>query len=440
MSYVPNTPDETKAMLESIGFADFEELFSSVPAEVRLQRGLNVGDGLSEIELAEKMKGIAAKNKVYEHVFRGAGAYKHFIPAMVDSLTSRGEFVTAYTPYQAEMSQGILQGIFEYQTMICTLTGMDVANASVYDGATAAGEACFMVRERNKHKMLVSGAADPQIVETMKTYAEPAGIKIEMLNEKNGSTDLGDLLSKLSPDVAGVFISQPNYFGIIEPAAEIADAVHAAKAKLVMGVNPISLGILKTPADCGADIAVGEGQPLGLPLAFGGPYLGFMACTKENMRKLPGRIVGETVDVHGRRAFVLTLQAREQHIRREKAGSNICSNEAWCALRSAVYMSAMGKAGLWEVARHCYANAHYLQEKLSAIGFLPIYKQQFFHEFVTTCPIEPLVLQKILNSYNILGGLPLGDNRILWCATELNGKQSVDALVHILREALENER
>lgn len=436
MGYVPNTWEERQQMLREIGLCDMDGLYSDVPQQIRLERALNLQQAMSETQLRNHMKEIAAKNKVYRDIYLGAGAYRHYIPAVVDSICSRGEFVTAYTPYQAEMSQGILQSIFEYQTMICELTGMDVSNASVYDGASAAAEACLMVRERKKNKVLVSKAAHPQVIETMCTYAVPAGMELVLIETKEGRTDMEELAAKIDDTVAGVFIASPNYFGLLEEVEIAAQHAHSVRAKLIMGTNPIASALLKTPAAQGADIAVGDGQPLGIPLSFGGPYLGFMACKKEQMRRLPGRIVGQTEDAQGRRAFVLTLQAREQHIRREKAGSNICSNQAWCALRSAVYMAAMGKAGVRDVAKHCYANAHYLKDGLESLGFAAVYHREFFHEFVTECPVSQQKLRQGLEEHSILGGLPLEGGRLLWCATELTGKREIDRLLQVLEEVV----
>ncbi len=434
MEYIPNTPSERKSMLHAIGMEHFEDLYSSVPEKVYLQRPLALGKGMPEMELVKKIHSISEKNKVYPVLFRGAGAYKHFIPAVVDSLSARGEFLTAYTPYQAELSQGILQAIFEYQTMICEITGMDVSNASVYDGATAAGEAAVMLKNKKRNTILVSGAANPQVIETIRTYAIPAGLFVKPIAVTEGATDLQDLADKLDGQTAGVYIAQPNYFGVLENMEEAVRIVHQAGAKLIAGVYPVSLGILKSPGEYGADIAVGDGQPLGIPLSFGGPGFGFMAATGKNMRKLPGRIVGETKDTAGKLAFVLTLQAREQHIRREKASSNICSNQAWCALRSAIYMSAVGKSGFTSVARHCYANAHYLAAQLAKKGFTRVYEKDFFNEFVTKLPIPADVLQNKLDPSGILTGLPIESGKMLWCATELTGKEEIDRLVSAISE------
>ena len=317
-TYVPDTKQEQQEMLREIGFNSFDEMFSHIPEEVKLKDGLDLMPGLSEQAVIGKMEDIAGKNVVFRHIFRGAGAYNHYKPAIVSSVISKEEFVTAYTPYQAEISQGILQSIFEYQTMICELTGMDAANASVYDGAAAAAESVFMCRDRKRTRVLVSETTNPQVVEVMKTYCHGRQATVEMVPARNGSTDSEALKEMLDETAACFYVQQPNYYGIIEDGEALGELVHEKGGKFIMGCNPIALAIVKTPGECGADIAVGEGQPLGMPLAFGGPYLGFMAATREMMRKLPGRIVGETVDTEGKRGFVLTLQAREQHIRREK--------------------------------------------------------------------------------------------------------------------------
>ena len=345
-SYVPSTREERQEMLHTVGVSDYRELYRDVPAEMYLEKGLNLPDGMSELEVRQKMTAMAAKNKVFPTVLRGAGAYDHYIPSIVKYIPAKEEFLTAYTPYQAEMSQGILQTIFEYQTDICELTGMDVSNASVYDGATAAAEAAAMCRDRKRRVTLISGAAHPDVIQTVKTYCYGTGDELRVIPAKDGITDVEAMKGLLTPDVASVYIQQPNFYGQFEDAETIGQLVHENGSVYIMGCNPIALAIMKTPKDCGADIAVGEGQPLGMPLSCGGPYLGFMASTEKYMRKLPGRIVGQTVDSEGNRAFVLSLQAREQHIRREKASSNICSNEALCALTAGVYMAAMGPEGM----------------------------------------------------------------------------------------------
>jgi glycine dehydrogenase subunit 1 len=435
-SYIPNTKAEQLAMLKEIGYDSFDALFAHVPAQARIKE-LDLPAGLSEMETLAKMEELAAKNRVYSAIFRGAGAYNHYIPAIVKNVVSKEAFVTAYTPYQAEISQGILQSIFEYQTMICSLTGMDVSNASVYDGATAAAEAVHMCKERKKTTAYVSGAAAPEVLSAIRTYCFGSNTKLVVVPAKDGRTDLEALkeLFKADPEAACLYIQQPNYFGLIEDCAAAAEIVHACGAKLIMGCNPIAAALLQTPAECGADVAVGEGQPLGMPLSFGGPYLGFMASTSAMMRKLPGRIVGETLDAEGNRAFVLTLQAREQHIRREKASSNVCSNQALCALTASVYMSAMGSEGLQQAACQCTSKAHYLLAQLEKAGLKRKYSGEFFHEFVTVCPDAEKILAK-LDEEGILGGLALNHQEILWCCTEKNTKAQMDRVAEIVKEAL----
>lgn len=436
-SYVPSTAQERQEMLASIGLSSIDELFSHIPDSLKLKGELNLPSGKSELEVCRTMEHIAAQNIVFDSIFRGAGAYDHYIPAIVKSVTGKEEFVTAYTPYQAEISQGVLQSIFEYQTMICELTGMDVSNASVYDGATAAAEAVNMCCERSRNVVFCSAAAHPDTIEVVKTYCWASGHEFVLVPVKDGKTDWNSIVPQLDKKTSAcLYIQSPNFFGQIEDVQQAAEAVHAVGAKLIMGCNPIALGLYKTPAELGADIAVGEGQPLGMPLSFGGPYLGFMATTKAMMRKLPGRIVGETTDVDGKRAFVLTLQAREQHIRREKASSNICSNQALCAMTAAVYLAAVGPEGLKQVANLCYQKAHYLMQQLTAIpGITLRYQGPFFHEFVTDQADANRILLK-LEQEGILGGLPLSDGGILWCATEKNSKEDIDRMVGIIRKEL----
>lgn len=435
-SYVPTTAAEREEMLAAIGVKSLEDLYQAVPQEMLLNGKLNIPGGMSELEVREAVTAMAEKNKVYKTVLRGAGAYRHFIPAVVKSITSREELVTCYTPYQAEISQGVLQGTFEFQTMICELTGMDVSNASVYDGATAAAEAAAMCRDRKRRVTLISGAAHPDVINTVRTYCYGTGDELRVIPVKDGKTDPDALRELLAAgDVSGVCIQQPNFFGQLEDAEALGEIIHAAGALYILSCNPIALGILKTPKECGADIAVGEGQPLGMPLGWGGPYLGFMASTSKHMRKLPGRIVGQTVDSHGERCFVLSLQAREQHIRREKASSNICSNEALCALTAGVYLSAMGPEGLAEAARQSMAKAHYLARGLAAIeGVTLRYSGEFFHEFVTDLPKQDEILAA-LEQADILGGLPL-EGGILWCATEKVPREALDRTIAIVKEVL----
>ena len=433
-SYIPATAEERQAMLAYLGLGSTDDLFAAVPESVRV-RSLDLPEGMSEMEVSRRMCGMADKNVRFRSVFRGAGAYRHYIPAVVKTVTSREEFVTAYTPYQAEISQGVLQSIFEYQTQICELTGMDVSNASVYDGAVAAAEAVLMCLERRRNRVIVAGSADPQTITAIRTYCESRSVPVTVLPVKNGAVEADDLAAALSADAACLYVQSPNYYGVLENMDAIVAAVHDAGARVVMGANPISLGILKTPGEYGADIAVGEGQPLGLPLGFGGPYLGFMACRKDLMRCLPGRIVGETVDHEGRRCFVLTLQAREQHIRREKASSNICSNEALCAMTASVYLAANGPQGLARVAENCAAHAHYLAAELAKIPGFALRHQgrEFFHEFLTDCPVDPDMLCARLAETGILGGLPV-DGGMLWCCTELCLRNDMDELISAIRE------
>ena len=432
--YVPNTKEQRQDMLKAIGLSSMEDLFVDIPQEVRLKGELEIPQGKSELEVKREMEDLAGKNRVFRTIFRGAGAYRHYIPAEVTSIISKENFLTAYTPYQAEVSQGILQSIFEYQTMICDLTGMDASNASVYDGASAAAEGVAMCRERKRAKALISGATSPYVIQTIQTYCHGNGMEMEVIPEKDGKTDWEKLKARLDSGTACVYIQHPNFYGNLEDAKEIGELTHEAGAKFVMGVNPISLGMLKTPAEYGADVAVGEGQPLGLPLAFGGPYIGFMACTDKMMRKLPGRIVGQTKDRNGKTGYVLTLQAREQHIRREKASSNICSNQALCALAVTVYLSSMGNEGLREAALQSASKAHYMSKELETIGYHSENLGTFFHEFVTTSKVSAKETLDALEAHGILGGYPLDEHRILWCCTEVNTKEEMDDVIRILKE------
>ena len=434
-SYIPETREGRADMLDAIGLQSPEDLYAVVPEEVRCGT-LDLPEGLSEMEVVARLEGLASENVRFGTVLRGAGAYRHHIPAIVRTVTSKEEFLTAYTPYQAEISQGVLQSIFEYQTHMCELTGMDVSNASVYDGATAAAEGLLMCLARKRGSIVVAGTANPMVIETVKTYCASRNVPVTVVPAGDGlATDPAALAAALDETVAAVYVQSPNYYGVIEDVDALVETVHAAGAKLVMGFNPISLGLLKTPGEYGADVAVAEGQPLGLPLGFGGPYLGIMCATKDMMRKLPGRIVGETADARGRRAFVLTLQAREQHIRREKASSNICSNEALCAMTASVYLAALGDEGLGRTAQLCYAHAHYLADRLAELGFAPLSGKPFFHEFATSCPIDASEVERALAAQGILSGLPI-DGGMLWCATELNSKAQIDAAIATLKEVL----
>ena len=430
--YIPDTSLQQQKMLKQIGLESVDDLYSVVPENVRLKK-LNIPEGKSELEVAETMKNIAALNRVYDSVFRGAGVYKHYIPSIVKTVTSKEEFLTAYTPYQAEISQGVLQSIFEYQTKICELTGLDVSNASVYDGSVAAAEALFMCLERNKNEVLISETINPETMTVIKTYCESRSVKVNVVKASDYKTDKQELKKLLSESSACLYVQSPNYYGLIEDVQEMCEMIHEAKGKMIMGCNPISLAILKTPGEMDVDIAIGEGQPLGMPIGFGGPYLGFMSCKKDMMRRLPGRIVGQTTDHDGNRAFVLTLQAREQHIRREKASSNICSNEALCAMTASVYLAAMGPEGLRKVALSSMSHAHYLAQELGKIGFELVSKDEFFNEFLTTSKIDPKQLEEKLAEKGILMGLPI-DDKILWATTELNSKDKIDELINTIKE------
>ena len=433
-TFVPNTKAQQQEMLREIGFEKLDDLFAHIPDAVKFKEELDLPSGMSEMEAGKQIRKIAAKNRIYDTVFRGAGAYRHYIPAIVGSVLSNETLQTAYTPYQAEISQGVLQSIFEYQTMICDLTGMDVSNASVYDGGTAAGEAVAMCRGRKSNKALVSACIQPSVMKVIETYCFGNEMELAVIPEKDGKTDVEALKELMTDDTSCVLIQHPNYYGSLEDAEEIGKIAHSVKnCRFIMSVNPITLGTMKTPREYGADFAVGEGQPLGLPLAFGGPYLGFMASVDSMKRSLPGRIVGQTVDHNGKTGYVLTLQAREQHIRREKASSNICSNQALCALAVGVYLSAMGSEGLKNVATQCYSKAHYMAAELSRAGF-EIENEEFFHEFVTCSEKKAEDVIKALDDQGILGGLPLDDNRILWCCTEMNSKADIDRAVAVVKE------
>ena len=434
-SYVPSNQAERQAMLQSLGVSSVKELYDAIPPEVLLNRELNIPEGKAEMAVRDQMEALAAKNVVFPSVFRGAGAYRHYIPSIAKYIPAKEEFLTSYTPYQAEISQGVLQAIFEFQTDMCELMGMPVANASVYDGSTAAAETAAMCRERKRQKTLISATAQPDTIQVVRTYCEAANAELVVVPAKDGRTDKDALRQLLDDTTASFYVQQPNYYGLLEDCEELGQIVHEKGAKYIMGCNPIALGMLKTPGECGADVATAEGQPLGMPLSFGGPYLGIMTCTEKMMRKMPGRIVGQTVDAAGERCFVLTLQAREQHIRREKASSNICSNQALCALTATVYLAAMGPGGLADVASQCYSKAHYAAQQISAIpGFELQYQGEYFHEFVTGCPVCPEKLMAELEKHGILGGLPLEGGQILWCVTERNSKEEIDTLVQILKE------
>lgn len=440
--YIPVTPDEEKEMLNSIGLDSVDQLFSDIPDEIKLKRKLNINDSLSEIEVRKILRNLSNENKSVNSMpcFLGAGAYDHYIPAVVNNIISRSEYYTAYTPYQAEISQGTLQTIFEYQSMICELTGMDASNASMYDGATACAEAAILSCDSTrKKKILVSETVNPETRTVLKTYLKFKNIQLIEIKIKDGITDIDDLNSNIDKDTAGVIVQNPNFFGIIEDLEPVEKITHAGKAVLTVSVDPISLGILKTPGEYGADIAVGEAQSLGNSLSFGGPYIGFMAVNGKLTRKMPGRIVGQTEDKEGKRAFVLTLQAREQHIRRQKASSNICSNEALNALAAAVYLTIMGKQGIRDVAYACAARAHYTYNKLIESGkFTPLFNKPFFKEFAVEGSKDAALINRELLKNDIIGGYDLStqyaslNNALLLCVTEKRSKDEIHKLIDVM--------
>ena len=435
--YFPQTDGDIRQMLDRIGVKSLDDLYSDVPDGFLYKGEYDLPDAMSEQQVRDFFEGMAARNP-HLTVFAGAGAYDHYTPAVIPYITQRSEFLTAYTPYQCEISQGTLRYIFEYQSMICTLTGMDVSNASMYDGPTAAAEAMRMAVScaKKKNTVLLSDTLFPHVRNVVGTYARYYGVKIETIDQKDGQTSLESLKALMEGgDVAGVIVPSVNRFGIVEDLTGFGETVHAAKALLVQYCDPSALAVVKTPAGWGADIAVGDGQPLGIPLCYGGPYVGFMACRKDYMRKLPGRIVGETRDAAGRRSFVLTLQAREQHIRREKATSNICSNESLMALWVTVYLSLMGPQGMRKVNEESYKGAHYLYDALLATGkFQKVFDAPFLKEFV----LKPLVpveqLQRKLYDAGIFGALETEDGFVSFCVTEKRTRAEIDRLVGIIKE------
>lgn len=433
--YFPHTEADIKGMLEHIGIKSIDELYAEVPEQVRLKKDYDLPEAKSELEIRQFFAGLAAKNKQLT-CFAGAGAYDHYTPAAVPQIVSRSEYLTSYTPYQAEISQGTLHYIFEYQSMMAELTSMDISNASMYDGSTATAEAVLMAvaSAKKARKVLVSETVDPKILAVIRTYAHFHGVDIEMVKATDGATDKADLDSKLADGgVAGVLVQQPNYFGVVEDYTGFADATHAAKALFIMNSVAADLAVLRTPGEWGADIAVGDGQSLGLPMSFGGPYVGYMCCREKLMRKMPGRIVGMTKDSRGQRAFVLTLQAREQHIRREKATSNICSNESLMALFVTIYMSLMGKQGLKEAAELSYAGAHYLMDRLVATGrFKPAFDRPFFNEFCVRYAGDVDELQKRFIDNGILGGVKVAPDTIMFAVTEKRTKEEIDKLIETI--------
>jgi glycine dehydrogenase subunit 1 len=442
LRYIPNSPEERAEMLQQIGAPSIENLFDSIPENLRLRAHLDVPAAMSELELLNRFDQLAARNRAAKRIsFLGGGAYSHYIPTIVDHLISRSEFFTAYTPYQPEISQGTLQAIFEFQTLVCQLTGMDIANASMYDGSTAMAEAVLMAeRVTRRSKVIVSSAIHPQYLEVAHTYVQHAGIELDHANtdEQSGET----LLDSIDDKTAAVIVQSPNFFGCIEDVTAIAEKAHAAGALLVVVVTEaMSFGLLKSPGACGADIVVAEGQSFGVPVSFGGPYVGLFATRDKYARQIPGRLVGEAYDQQGRRGFVLTLATREQHIRREKATSNICTNEGLIALAATVYLETMGRRGVQEAAQQCAQKAHYAAREIARLeGFSLPYSASFFNEFVVRAPVAATnLLAKLADDKGIDGGIPLSRfnsnraNDFLVCVTETNTRDQIDALIEGLR-------
>jgi glycine dehydrogenase subunit 1 len=442
MRYIPNSPEERAEMLADIGLTSAEELFRSIPEDARLKRSLEITEPLAESEVISAMEAMAAKNTAATKTsFLGAGVYSHYSPTIVDHLIQRSEFFTSYTPYQPEISQGTLQYIFEFQTLICQLTGMEVANASMYDGSTATAEAYLMAqRVTKRNKIIVAETVHPEYREVARTYTENSGAIIESASFDEKTGRLSDL-SKLDDSTAALVVQSPNFFGCIENLMALADAAHAVGALLVVVVTEgISFGLLKSPGSCGADIVVGEGQSFGIPMSFGGPHVGLFATQEKFVRQMPGRLAGVAYDKNGNRGFVLTLSTREQHIRREKATSNICTNQGLIALAATIYMEAMGRKGLQEVATQNAKKAAYTAKRISEIeGYSLPFSAPYFNEFVVRGPASAVeILNRLRTASNIIGGLALSryydghENDLLVCVTETTPKSQIDDLVNAL--------
>jgi glycine dehydrogenase subunit 1 len=431
--YFPHTDDDLQVMLEKVGVKSLDELFAEIPESIRFRKDYDLLPSASELEVRQAFQLLGSKNRQLT-CFAGMGVYDHYTPSAIPSLLSRSEFLTSYTPYQAEISQGTLHYIFEYQSMMTELTGMDISNASMYDGSTAVAEAMMMAVAAGKkqNKILVTGASNPLTYQVLKTYALHHGIELESLPIRDGVTSLDDVKERLAQGgVAGVIVQQPNVYGIVEDFTGFAEACHEQKALFIMDSVAADLAVLKTPGEWGADIAVGDGQSLGIPMSYGGPYVGYMCCTEKLIRKMPGRIVGKTLDNRGQRAFVLTLQAREQHIRRQKATSNICSNQSLMALHVTMYMALMGREGLREAAELSYGGAHYLCDELLKTGrFTLVYDKPFFNEFYVKYEGDADTLCQRIIEEGILGGVRYADG-IVFAVTEKRTKEEIDHLVKI---------
>ena len=435
--FFPQTKEEIEQMLKQAGMNSLDDLYADVPEQIRFRGEYDLPEPMSETEIRSLFEKLGEKNRRLT-VFAGAGCYDHYTPAVVPNIISRSEFLTSYTPYQAEISQGTLHYIFEYQSMMAELTGMDVSNASMYDGSTATAEAAIMALASTKKTdtVLVSASVDPKVLNVVKTYAHFHGFNVELIAENDGATDKEQMDARLEKGgVAGVIVQQPNYHGIVEDFSGFADSCHAHKSLFIVNSVAADLALLKTPGEWGADVAVGDGQSLGIPMSFGGPSVGYMCCTEKLMRKMPGRIVGKTVDNRGQRVFVLTLQAREQHIRRQKATSNICSNESLMALFVTIYMSVMGKEGVKEAAQMSYDGAHYLHDALIATGlFSDKYERPFFNEFCVKYNGDVDRLQQRFIENGILGGVKVDADTLMFAVTEKRTKEEIDKLVNIAKE------
>jgi glycine dehydrogenase subunit 1 len=445
LSYVLNTSADQKVMLQSMGAASIADLFAVIPEKLRLKGPLRVPEALAELELQQLTESLAGRNQSADRAvcFLGGGSYDHFIPSVVDAVASRSEYYTAYTPYQAEASQGSLQAFFEYQTLICQLTGLDVANASLYEGGSAVAESVLMAMsiQPRRHKVLVAQSVHPEYRLTLETYAANLPLEIVTVPTPRGFLDPDDLKKQLDEQTLAVIVQHPNFFGCLEEAEAIGKLVKAKDALYIVSFDPISLGVLKRPGQYGADIAVAEGQSLGNPMVYGGPYLGIMACRETFLRKIPGRLVGQTTDRNGKRCWVLTLQTREQHIRREKATSNICTNQGLFALRAAVYLAALGPQGLRETAELCLQKAHYLADELKKVGAGLAFARPFFKEFTVKVPGDAMALLERLRQAGYLAGLPIErwypqqSKCVTIAVTEQRTRREMDGLVAAWREA-----
>jgi glycine dehydrogenase subunit 1 len=442
MAYIPNTDKDREDMLKDIGISSIKQLFKDIPTEILLKKKLKIPKPLSELELKQHLSNLSKKNSIIKQ-FIGAGSYNHFIPSVVNHIISRSEFYTAYTPYQPEMSQGILQAIYEYQTMICNLTGMDISNASMYDGASALAETCIMAANiTRRNEILISKTIHPEYRETVKTYCHFHNINLTEIDFTDGITSIENVKSKITEKTAAVIIQNPNFFGYLENLKELGNIAHEKKALLVACITePTSLGIIKSPGELGADIIAGEGQSFGNPLNFGGPYLGIIATKKGYMRHIPGRIVGLTTDTKENKGFILTLQAREQHIRRERAPSNICSNQALCALAATVYLATLGKQGLKNIAELSLQKSHYLLNKLKESGCQELSTKPFYNEFTIKVnnakKINELLLKNKIACLELEKFYPELKDSLLICVTEMNSKKDMDKLVKIINQKVE---